>query len=46
MDEDGLEDDYSSSDSDESLAVHQSSALEVETLGTNLATGSLREQIE
>ena len=46
MDEDGQEDDYSSSDSNESMAVDQSGALQVETLGTNLATGGLQEQIE
>jgi hypothetical protein len=33
MDEDGQEDDYSSLDSNESLAVDQSSSLQVETLG-------------
>ena len=42
MDEDGQQDDYSSSDSNESLAVDQPSALQVETLGTNLATGGDR----
>jgi hypothetical protein len=46
MDEDGQEDDYSSSDSNESFAVDQSSALQVETLGTNLATGGLQRQSE
>ena len=46
MDEDGQEDDYSSSDSNGSLAVDQPSALQVETLGTNLATGGLQELIE
>ena len=46
MDECGQEDDYSSLDSSESLAVDQSSSLQVETLGTNLATGGLQEQIE
>ena len=45
-DEDGQEDDYSSLDSNGSLAVDQSSSLQVETLGTNLATGGLQEQIE
>ena len=46
MEEDWQEGDYSSSDSNESLAVDQSSALQVETFGINPATGGLQEQIE